>query len=319
MSFSIRFIDVITTRTSTRRVTRINCDHGYAYLLCFVFDKGSELSESPTGKRCSLRLPSRYPVANPCQIFQGYPAISALSRSNNCFTNIVIGPGSKALFFLASLLEQTTRRLRAFGLKLASKLAVAITNIFNCLTLVNRLVAINGDVGNTEIDAQEPFNVQRVRLINVADSEQIKLAINTSQIGFALLGLQQSPLVFTANKRDYLSSVHCPDRNRATWQTPVEHSIIVSNAAEWLESAKGFLVQLISVSHFGDATNNNLSSKIELFSDRMVNKLVKRELTEGFLVPRLLTDLITSSVSRLKSDLEQISLGWGGLQLYFCR
>lgn len=247
----------------------------------------------------------------------GQSAASALSRSNNGLTDIVVCPSREALFFLASLLEQAACRLRTFGLKLAPKLTVAIANILDCLALVDSTVTVNRDIGDANINAQETVNVQRSGLINVADSEQIELAVDTSKVGFALLGLQQLPLVFTANERNYLTPRHCPDRNRVARQAPVEHAVIVGNATQRPKCSLCFLIQLVRIGHFGDAANNDLRRQVELLTNRVVGQFVKRELTKGLCLPCYLANLRASSIGRLKGYLEQFGLFWGGLQLHF--
>ncbi|MCX6048487.1 MAG: hypothetical protein NT075_25570, partial [Chloroflexi bacterium] len=167
------------------------------------------------------------------------------------------------------------------------------------------------------VNAQHALDIQWAWLVNVADGEQVERTVDTGQVRFTLLGLQQSPLVLTTNERDCLTPGHRPDRYRATGQAPAEHPIIVGNATQWLESALGLLVQLVSISHFGDAPHNQLRRQAEMLADGVIGKFVQPELTEGAHIPGDLADLIASSVGCLKSSFEQVSLFFGRLQLHF--
>ena len=243
--------------------------------------------------------------------------MSALRRSNNNFTDLVVCPSGEALFFLASSFKQATRGLRTFGLKLAPKLTVAIANVLNRLALLDSAVTVYRNIGDAQVNTKKTLNIKRRGLINVADSEQIELTVDISKVGFALLGLQQLPLMFTADKGDYLTTRHRPNRYGMGRQAPVQYPIIVGNAAAWLKRSLRFLVQLVGVRYFGDATDHQLRRQPALLADGVIGDFVKVELTESLCIPSLLTDLITGGISRLKGYFEQVSLFFGRLQLHF--
>ena len=111
MRRTITFINTTANRTSARSITRVNKFNDNPRQLCFVFDKGTQLSECPRVMLSPLAMPNRDSVTDAAQIFQSDTPASVFSLCNNALGNGVINIGSEAL----SLRERFTRsRLAAF-------------------------------------------------------------------------------------------------------------------------------------------------------------------------------------------------------------
>ena len=314
---TIGFIDMPTARTGARCVARINQNDRHANQLGLVFDKGAQLVERPAMQRCPLWLPSLYPRADALQIFEGDSLCGALSLCNDAFGNDVVRVGGKALFFARQLAEAAARRLRAFGLQLAPQLTMAVAHTLDRLALVDCACAINGDIGNAQVNAQEAVNVGRVRRFDLAGGKEIKLTVNQAKVGLAALPLQQFQLPVSRQEGDSQATTSRPNANFLLRQKPTQDARIIGNAAMWLEGTLAFLVQLVGIGNLADRPYHHLGSQLILRANHCVDQLLKAKLVEGAMLPSDTADFVARSIGRLKRFKEVFMLFGVGNQLHF--
>ena len=119
-----------------------------------------------------------------------------------------------------------------------------------------------------------------------------------NQVRFALLRLQQRALALTANKRDALSTVHCPDRDFGLVNVPAQNAVIIGDRAIGLESPLGVPVQFVGVGNAGDTAHDHLSRQTKSGACFVVGQFVEAILPELFTLPRPRADSVTGSVGR---------------------
>src|SRR4051812_39521581 len=74
LALAVGFLAVLALRTGPASVPGINRDHRHAGQPGFVLDKATQLEESPTREPITLfAAPSRYPIADACQVFKANP------------------------------------------------------------------------------------------------------------------------------------------------------------------------------------------------------------------------------------------------------
>ena len=140
---------------------------------------------------CSLRPTNRYPITDTAQFLDGDTAIGVFGLSNNALADSVVCPSSELPFFAGEFLQTATRGLRAFGLELLAQPTMAIANMLDRLTLVGHTIAVNGDIGDSEIDTEKTPWGDCWCFVNIACHQKVKLPSAINEIGLTTLALQQ--------------------------------------------------------------------------------------------------------------------------------
>lgn len=185
------FIDATTFRTGARGVAGVNMDDLHAITPRLVRDLLLKVINCPAMQSGSLRLSNRYPVANTTQVFQGDPALSALSLNHDAFADTVVGVPGKSVFLTRQFLESSLGRLGAFLLQLVSASSVAMTYMVDVAGLVRLAVTVHRDIDNTPVYTQKRLHLLGRWFFNLAGRQQVPLALVEPQVRLALLMLQQ--------------------------------------------------------------------------------------------------------------------------------
>ena len=308
MRKTIRFINMTTNRTGTTGVPRINQEHWYAHPFRFIGHERSKLVERPIMQGCPLSATNRNPRAYPFQVFQDNCSICVFRLGNQLFANAVIGIFGKAVFLPRQPLKFPFCRPRTFGLQLGPQASLAMANVVNVISRVYLTIAINGDIGDSQINSQRVVHVNWLRFIHFASSGKVEYSFGKSQVTFSLSRLKQFKLLFSINKWNAKSPTHCPNRHSLVLQAPGQNAIIVCDAACHCDSAFVFTVELVSISNFANRSNRHLSRKIEMFSYYMIALVMQVVLAEGLRFPGSITHKLASSIGLFQSAHERISL-----------
>lgn len=308
---TVCLIDTATVWTGARGIAWIDRKHFDALTFRLVLDKHSELEKRPAMPLCALRLTNRYPIANATEFFEGDPATGVFSRIYNGFADVMVYPGRETTLFARQLLELTSCRMGLSFLELGSQLAMAVANVVHSLCAMHYAIAIDGDIFDAEVNAENIFNILWCRFVNVASREQIEVAADEAQIGLAALVLKQFSVIVTADKLNLLSAAKYPNRNFALVEFPGKDAGIVGDCAQRLEGALRGLVKLIGITHFRDTADNQLCRQVKLRFDGVVRLLVDLELTKRFGVPSQIAHAITSGVCGFECTLQAFSLCFG--------
>lgn len=306
---AVLFSDTPTGRALTAGIARINCDDSDPGQDRFVVYERPELPKSPGVQNRPLVAASRYSGADTLQVFQGNSPSSALRNGDYAFTETMVDISGEPPLLTGKNFQSATRGFRAFLLQFLAQASVAIPNSLDGLSRKDFTIACSGNVTNPKVNSQESVDVYGIRFFDIADRQQVKLTFTKNQITFALTIKQHKSLAFAAYVGDFLASLSSPDRH--TVRIPPEYAVIEGNTPERTERPFGFPVELVSIGHFRNAADDDLSSEIEVFFDPVVSQTVQGKFTEGFVFPGCFADSIAGRVCPLQS-FDQGSVLFGG-------
>src|SRR5258706_3429482 len=137
-----------------RGIPRINEMDRHTRKYCLIDDIGLQLRKGPAMECCALRPSSPHPRANMRQVFQRYRSLRAFGRRNNPFGETVVHILGKAGFLPGQDFEPAAAALRAFLLQLVPESPMPITYLLDRFARMHFSIAINGDIGHTQINTQ---------------------------------------------------------------------------------------------------------------------------------------------------------------------
>lgn len=296
------------TRTSLRRISRIQEYYRSPGEFGFVRDKLLQLVERPAMQIATLRATNPYPLADALQILKSNPAAGVFSPIHNLFADTMIFLLDKTLFLAGKTFQNTTRRSGSFGLQSATLAEATAANTEHVRPAVLIAVTIGGYVDNTHIDAQNAINVNRFGRFDLAGNEQVEVTSDKAQVGFASVAMQEFKSPVATNERNTLPAVECPDGHLPFGQIERQDTGIVGETAVHLETAPFLLADSVTVGDFGNGANNHLCGKVEPLADGMVSQLVQAELSKHLFGESLFTNPVTRAVGFLKRGFEKFVL-----------
>ena len=225
---------------------------------------------------------------------------------------------SKARLLAFSTLEQALGRLGSLALEFGAKSSMTVAKAIHFAAAILLAIAVAGNVLNAQVNAKKVVNVFGLWLIHFAGGKQIELAVDQAQVGLATTTLQKFFGAVVGKKGNDLPTVDSPDGNLILGKLPSQDAIIKSDRAERLKFSLRLFVNSISIRHFSNTANCQLSRQIEALTNVMVDKLLNLKLAKYAFAPGYVANVITSSISLLKCTLQAISLCFGWCQFYLC-
>lgn len=314
LRFTVAFIDEAAGGACPARIARINQRNRNPVSLGFVFDKTSELTERPAMQGCSLIAASSCPNTKALQILKGNSTLGVFGSFDNLLADYMVYVGSKTLLLSRQLLKFTSCAIGSPFLQRLAKAAMAMSNRLDRLALVDRRVAINGDVRDAKIDAEKVIRIDLRRFFNIAKLMQVKLAFAVHEIAFAAQPGQKRKLLLSANKRHFLSSVESPDAEHALLDFVRNQPVVKRERCEGLKNVQRLTIQFVAIGDLGEDAHRNIRADLKPFADRKVSQFVQRKLAEDFFVPCNAAHVIAGGVSRFKRCLQRGMLFAGWLQ-----
>ena len=318
MRTTVCFIDTTTNCTGTTGVARVNQDNGHPAQLRLVCDVLAQLVERPVSVLAPLSA-ANLCLTNTAQIFQSDCPLSVLRLLNKLLTDYVVGIRLETRLLARYFLEFSFGRLRALALKITAAVLIFSAVLFNTFSAEVFTIAVRCKVDDARINAENIFHILRNCCFNIPGCKEIKQTVNHTQVTLTPFTTQKCSLSVPACKRHALSAINRPQTDCGFIKLKRKNTAIVSNGTIGIKLTLFVSSSLISISHFRNATNCKLRTQRELLSDWLLDKVVKRKLAKGFVFPCLLTDVVTSSISRLNGLLEKFSLLNRGEKFYFRR
>jgi hypothetical protein len=316
----IRTVPLIDGSTPIARLTgvaRVNQHHRNTAHLRFIADVLAKLAETPIAVPGALRFPNPLLCAftDARQIFEGKCTTSAFGFLNQLLCNPMIRIRLKTALLAAEVLQAPFRAFCADCLQSSATTLVALAYSFNLCATVLFTVAVGGKVRYPKIDTQDCVNIIWRWFIDIARYKEIELTLAKHQIAFALSGLQQPALSFTADKRNGLTTGNCPDRNRLPVKLERQNTVIISDAAVRPIAALCLAIQLVTITNFGKTTDHHLCRQAVVSLDALIDQLLQIILSKYLLFPRNAADLVTRGVGRFKRAFQGVGLFRRRLQL----
>lgn len=306
-----------TSNTFARSIARINIENRHTSKQGFVFDKASELVESPTVMCGSLFFPYSSPFSNILQIFKNNRRLRVFGFGNDSLADYVISMCSETSFFPFSLCKKAFSRTSAFLLKLLANIPIPATNrkkLVGC-EVISR--GQGGNVLNAPVNTDNVCKIFWFRVLNIASRVKVEYIIYQNKIGFSLLRFKKFFLSFATKIGDFKTTFACPDRNKLLFCFPRQDARIIRNSSKKLKLSLCFFVEFIGIGNFRNTTYYNLSRKIKLFFCGLISKFMQIILAEDFGLPRPFRNQVASLIGHYHCMLQGFKLFFVRVKFYF--
>ena len=317
LRWAVGFVLVSARRARLAGVRRRNQHDIHAMEPCLVLDERAQLTKSPPTHPRPLRLAKPCPIADAFEVFQGDSAPGAFGLGNERFGNTMILVGSKSPFLPAQALELAPNVLgakstplfpRSGFLQATAKRVLSNTYRFYCIAAVVLPVAVGGDIGHSEIDADE---VGRWRLGAIWQINGYQ------QKPFSVFAPHQIALSFRVGKPFLLILAHDHGHENATRERQKRHAIEPLETHEtlivWDRSKRSKVwpfcfVPLVRFADLSDTTYRHLSRKPEALTQCGVIEFLQQDFVGGFTIERFSCQPIGGGIERTHGRFERQDL-----------
>ena len=255
-----------------------------------------------------LRYSSPYPGTNPLQIFQGDPAAGALGNGNYLFGNLMIDVSREGLFFAAALAQKPFSRAGAFGRKPGAKPAVSQPKAIQLTACKASIVTGVGNRYQPKINPKPVLDFRFWRLRNFNGSKEQPQVIPAKEIALTFPGAKQFTLALAAEERNGEPPIDGPDADQLCVYVPGKDAPVEGYRTALPKDPLPPLIQFVSVGHFGDEPDNDLSRKCKFFADLAIKESLQPELVKLPGVPGELAQPVSRSVSPPERTLQRVGL-----------
>jgi len=316
LSTTIGFIDTTTDRTGATCIPWVHWAHRNASLLSLVFDEATKLKERPITVLVPLLAANRS-LTDALKVFQGDTSVSVLRFLNKPLTNRMIDVCLKTGLTARQLTKFAFRRLGLLALKITAAVFVLPAVTFHYLTVKIFSITIRRKIDNAKVYPQKVVNIKLIRFLKVTGDEQVERSVDVNEVAFPKLTPQELALMFSTSEGDMLTTRNRPNGNLGVFEFKGKEPIIECDCTQHFKCTLDFLIKFVSIGNLGNTAYNYLSSKIELFTNRIVSQFMEWKLAKGFAPPRLFTDEIAGTVGLNHRCFKRGSLFVSGKQFYF--
>src|SRR5882757_1025778 len=172
-------------------VRRIDVHQRHSSPFGLVLDVLAKLEEAPRMQGSPLVLTEPYPASDAREAFQGDTGAGAFSGGDDGLGDDVIDACGVPGFLAGALLQEALGGLGALGLELLPQIELSFPVPVQAAP--GSAVAGGGgsDVGNPEVDADEPAGLVLLGLGDIADGDQVEHAVAFDQVALALAVLAE--------------------------------------------------------------------------------------------------------------------------------
>ncbi len=314
-SWPVGFRNMPARGTCPGSVPGVNKDQRNTRNLSFVFNKRPKQPEIPSMQATTLSLHNRDSGSDALKIFKGNGSQSVFGFRNymlgNAMVDISREPGSPA----RQLLKMSFGRFSAFALESGFQRIKSLSGLVDLLTGMHFSIRINSKVLDTEVNSKGSFRVVRSLFVNLYNYAKVEDSVNQNQISLSSDSVEPCFLVFSKPNRDSLPSLQRDQRDLLK-SFPRKDTLIIDDRTIKMELWLNGLVSLVGFAAHGNGPNSKLRGKTEMFSNRIVNRLMDFNLVGTMHSKYSLCYAITSLVKPLHSFTEHLMLLRGGIEFY---
>lgn len=314
LSFTISFGDVPAVWTSPTCIAGIDKLYWNTGQCGLVFNKGPELTERPAMQSRSLAASCGCPKANALQVLKGYSASGVFRSFYDLLADYVVYVRSETTLLSRKLFEFAPGAIGLPFLQCLAQATMVVANRLDCFSLAHSAIAVHGDVGDSQIDTKKIIGINHRRFLNVANLMQVKFSLAINEIAFTVQSGQKPSLLFAADKRHLLPSVHRPDAHGPLVDLVGDQSVVERKGRMALKDALDVSIEFVGVGNLGEYSNGDICADVESLANRRISELVQGELSKGLSIPGYLADKVASGISGFKRGLERYALLAGRLQ-----
>lgn len=312
MSSPVLIVDYSAARAAFARVTRVNEQHRHASASSLVLDKLAELGECPVTQACALSTTGRNPAANMLQVFETYRPAGALRGFNERPRNAVVFVFLEPRLLLREFAETALGRLGAALLKTSTASVKIGSDLFDSFPGVTLAVAVGGDIGDAEINAERFKRIDQFWVVDIADAGKVELAAHIHQIDLTLAESEHVALMLAHGGLDLDAAVDSPDRDDIVGLKANDALVVRLCGMLAEDDLRRFeivgLLCRVSVSDLGDTAHDRLSAKIKPFAGFGIRQLVQIELPGFASLETSLRKPVARLIAALKRVAKQVCL-----------
>lgn len=293
-------INTTTQRTSARGITRVNEFNNDPRQFSFVFNKASQLSESPRVLLSALAMPNRHSVSDAAQVFKGDTPSSVFSLFNNPLADYVVDISSKSLFLAGTLFKKSFCLFRAVSLEFRPHLGMSFSKTINLISRVGSPIGVGSDINDTQVNSKKAIRFIRKWLWGIYHHCQIESAITEDKVGLPDYPIKPCFLISSNSDGDNLSSLKSQD-GYLVQSLPREDALVINDSPICFESGLNGAVSLVGFGNLANGTDGKLCRKLKVLSYLTIDSLLKAKLTRCAKSKGNLSDGIASLVKSLHS------------------
>lgn len=261
-------------------VAGVYCDYWQPGQPGLVFQEGAQLKERPGMQNRALLAPNRDALAEAGQILDGQAAIGVFSGGNDLLADIVVDPGSEAVFTAREFLESPLGGAGLLLLEFGPQTAVTMTHRFDGRTGVAFSVAISGDIDDPQIDAKEVIDLNRRTIGNLNCGIQEEIPIAVDEIHLALDPIEAPFLVFAVDQRDDHAPAGQRPQAHLVEALETEDAFVVGYGPVGFEDRTNLLAALEGFHSFPNTSHRHLRGQTEAGANLEVTPAVDAGLGE---------------------------------------
>ena len=312
---SIGLSHIAARWTSSRSIPRINKDQRNTRDLCLVVHKHSKQSKIPSMQAATLRHSNRNSVSNALKIFKGDRSQSVFGFRNKLFGNAMVNVFGEPGNLTRKFLKMAFSRFSTFALESGFQRITSIPSLVNLFPGMYFSIAIYSQILDTKINTENANRIIRRCFVNLNYHTKIKDPFNEDQIRLTSNSVHSDLLIISKSNGDNLPALESNQGNFLK-SFPGENALIIDDST--IQSKLWFngLVSLVGFANLGNGSDRKLGGKPEMFSNRIVNRLMDLNLVGTMQSKNCLCYVITRLVKPLHGFKEHLMLLRGGIEFY---
>jgi hypothetical protein len=295
-------------------VVRVNSDQANTSKRSFVFQEGPKLCEGPTMQDAPLFPASPYPATNPNEILTGDTATGAFGQRNDLLADYVVDITGETSFLARESFQVPLSGSGLCASKCSTKAAMSSAYSIEHSPRTDVAIRVRGDIDYSKIATQEVLNILRIGGIGVASGGQVEHAVVQEQVRFSLAVPEKRQLPEATHKWYFQAPTGGPNVDETLIHIPPQTVVIVGDGSQRSEASFRPTVELVGIGHLGDAPNHNLCREAEFQFGCTIAKPMEVEGAEGFGLPTLTRDPVTTGIGSAQGLSQGTNLRWSSKQ-----
>ena len=266
----------------------------------------------------ALSVTEPLPTTDAFEILQGNAAFGAFRGLDQGLADTVVCIALETLLAARQLSKPTLGRLCANRLKDGATMLIPLALGLDLLARENVSVTGNGNVHDTQINAEPSGRIELVRFGDFADLMEIPFTVSENQISLTLSVFKKLKLTFASKEWHALTPAHRPDVDRLVSHSPRKNAFVIGDRSVFLERALVLPVEFVRVCDLGFSTYRYLRRQSKLLPNGIVAGVVEIILHECLGIPSHVTDVVARGIGLLKRIKKCIGLLFGWLEFHLC-
>lgn len=266
-------------------VSRVNSDQQNSEQFGLVLQETAQLRERPGMQNCSLLSPSRDPVTDALEVFNGDSASSAFSGGNDLLADVVINPRGESSLTSRKRFQSALGCSGVLALQLISQSTASITKALYGSSAMSVPVRVTSDISHTEVNSEEVGRGYWCFAREIHGAMQIKSFIAKYQIGLTFDPIEALCLVLPVEQRENHPLIgQCPKANSID-TTKSHNALVIGDSSvrfEYRSLGFAMLAVLEVLYSFPDGAHCHLRGQAKTGAYLIVSQLLDARGAEDF-------------------------------------